>query len=167
MTKTTKAIKPSLENGLRATRWLGLVSGATLVVDTVTIAVINRSFDPLDSILFLIGFAGMWLTAGAVAVTASAGHHGATRITRGFGAFLATAVVLGAISIVFNQMGRHVFSPDNRGLHGEWSFFSIGVALLVLATWADRRIRSAQRSPQFRAGGDSQAAAARPASTAI
>jgi hypothetical protein len=149
MTKTSRAIHPSVENGLRATRWLGLVSGAALVVDTVTIAVINRSFDPLDSILFLIGFAGMWLTAGAVAVTTSAGHHGAARITRAVGAFLATVVLLGAISVVFDQMGRHAFSPANRGLHGEWSFFSIGVTLLVLATWADRRVRNDRRSPQL------------------
>jgi hypothetical protein len=141
MTTIASLAHPSVDDGLRATRWLGLVSGGALVIDTVTIAVINGSFNPLDSVLFLVGFAGMWLTAGAVAVTTSANHQGAARIARGIGAFLATAVVLGVISVAFDQMGRHVFSPANKGLHGEWSFFSIGVALLTLAVWADHRIR--------------------------
>jgi predicted membrane channel-forming protein YqfA (hemolysin III family) len=136
------ALAPATDDrSLQATKWLALFSGAALVADTVTIAIINRSFDPLDSILFLAGFVGMLLTAAALAVTASASRHGLARVALAVAVFLATALVLGVISLAFDQMGRHVFSAANKGLHGEWSFFSIGVALLALAGWADRRVR--------------------------
>ena len=121
---------------LRATSALALVSGAALVTDTVTIAVINRSFDPLDSILFFTGFAGMLLTAAALATYLSQDRAGLTRLACAVGLYLAIAATLGALSFVFDQMGRHVFSPTNRGLHGEWSFFSIGVTLLLIGAWA-------------------------------
>jgi hypothetical protein len=104
----------------------------------VTTAVINRHFDPLDSILFLVGFAGLWLTAIALAVHLSSARRGLARVLTALGAFLATAVVLGAVGTALDQVGRHVFSRSNIGLHGEWSFFSIGICLLLTAAWALR-----------------------------
>lgn len=124
---------------LRTTRLLALLSGGALVVDTVTIAVINRHFDPLDSILFLVGFVGLWLTAIAFAVHLSGIRRGANRIVTGAAVFLATVVFLGVISVIFDRIGRRLFSTSNIGLHGEWSFFSIGVCLLILAAWAFRQ----------------------------
>ncbi len=129
---------------LRVTTVLALVSGAALVADTVTIAVINRSFDPLDSVLFMVGFVGMLLTAGALALHLSRNRRGLRRVLTGVGSYLAVAVSLGALSFVFDQFGRHVFSPANQGLHGEWSFFSIGVALLLIGGWAARRREAAE-----------------------
>jgi hypothetical protein len=141
LTQTTARAPASDDRSLHVTKWLAWLSGAALVADTVTIAIINRSFDPLDSVLFLTGFVGMLLTAAALSVTLSAGRRGLPRVALAAAIFLATAVVLGLISLAFDQMGRHLFSPANKGLHGEWSFFSIGVALLALGAWADRRSR--------------------------
>jgi hypothetical protein len=141
MNKTAALASVTDDRALHATKWLALFSGAALVADTVTIAIINRSFDPLDSILFLTGLVGMLLTAGTLSLTLSASRRGPARVALTIAIFLATAVVLGVISLAFDQMGRHVFSASNKGLHGEWSFFSIGVALVVLGGWADRRIR--------------------------
>ncbi|WP_375475410.1 hypothetical protein [uncultured Jatrophihabitans sp.] len=141
-TTTTESVtRPHADRALRATAALALVSGGALVIDTVTIAVLNRHFDPLDSILFLAGFAGLWLTAIALAVHLSARRRGRARLALSAAVFIATAVVLGAVAAVFDQLGRHVFAKTNIGLHGEWSFFSIGVCLLVVAAWAVRRQR--------------------------
>jgi hypothetical protein len=140
MIQTAATAPVSADRALQAIKWLALITGAALVADTVTIAVINRSFDPLDSALFLTGFVGMLLTSGALAMYSSAGRRGLARAAHAVAAFLATAAVLGVISLAFDQMGRHVFSPANQGLHGEWSFFSIGVMMLVLGAWANRRI---------------------------
>ena len=35
-------------------------------------------------------------------------------------------------------MGKQVFSPANVGLHEEWTFFTVGVCLLLIAGWANR-----------------------------
>jgi hypothetical protein len=142
-TRTQSSATTSTPLTLRITRLLALLSGGALVVDTVTIAVINRHFDPLDSILFLAGFVGLWGTAIALAAYLSAGRSGSRRVLVAVAAFVAIVAVLGAISVVFDQLGRRLFSASNIGLHGEWSFFSIGVCLLVLAAWAAARPRSA------------------------
>jgi hypothetical protein len=131
---------PRSDRTLRTTSALAALSGGALIVDTVTTAVLNRHFDPLDSILFLVGFVGVWATAIALAVHLSAGRHGARRAGVGVGLFVAIAAVLGAVSVAFDQLGRHVFSPSNIGLHGEWSFFSIGVCLVIIAVWARTRL---------------------------
>ena len=133
---TTRTDRP-----LRTTSALAAFSGGALIVDTVTTAVLNRHFDPLDSILFLVGFVGVWATAVALAVHLSAGRHGARRVAFGVTFFVAIAAVLGVVSLVFDQLGRHVFAPSNIGLHGEWSFFSIGVCLVAIAVWARTRLR--------------------------
>lgn len=124
---------------LRAITVLGAIAGVTLVTDTVTITAINSSFDPLDSILFFIGFGAMILTLAALAVHLSAGREGVARAGSAVVAFVAIFLVLGAISLAFDTAGRHLFSPENIGLHGEWSFFSTGICLLVIAGWAAQR----------------------------
>jgi asparagine N-glycosylation enzyme membrane subunit Stt3 len=124
---------------LRVTGVLALLSGSALVVDTVTIAVVNRSFDPLDTVLFLVGFVGMLLTAVALAVHAGARRTGVARLGVGLAVLVATVAALGAVAAVFDTVGRHLFPPSNIGLHGEWSFFSIGVCLLAIAAWTRRR----------------------------
>ena len=124
---------------LPVTTALALVSGAALVVDTVTIAVINRSFDPVDSVLFMIGFVGMLLTVGALSAHLSRRRRGLDRAVAAVGIYVTVAVALGTISFVADQFGRHVFSAANRGLHGEWSFFSIGIALLLIGVWTSTR----------------------------
>ena len=126
----------------RALPIVALIAGGALVVDTVTIAVINRSFDPLDSILFLTGFVAMILTVALLSVELSASRRGGRRVAMAAGIFLLAAAVLGVVSLAFDEMGRHVFSASNKGLHGEWSFFSIGICLLLTAAWAAHRPRS-------------------------
>ena len=135
---TTRPATPS--RSLRATIALAYGSGAALVVDTVTIAVINRSFDPLDSALFLIGFVGMLLTVAALALYLTRNRQGLRRVATALGTYIAVGLTLGLISFTFDQFGRHVFSANNKGLHGEWSFFSIGVALLLIGGWSHRRL---------------------------
>jgi uncharacterized membrane protein len=127
------------DTALRATGLLGLVGGAAWVTDTVTIAALNRSFDPLDSILFFVGFGCVVLTVVALAAQLSTGRTGLARIWPAVGAFLVTATVLGVISFTADTLGRHLFSPANIGLHGEWSCFSIGLCLLAIAGWAHRQ----------------------------
>jgi hypothetical protein len=136
---STSVRRPSGARSLRATIALAYVSGAALIIDTVTIAVINRSFDPLDSALFLVGFAGMLLTTLALSLFLTRTRTGVNRAITAVGIFLAVGIALGVISFAFDQFGRHVFSAGNKGLHGEWSFFSIGVALVVIGGWAQRR----------------------------
>ena len=126
---------------LRVASTLALVSGSALIVDTVTIAVINRSFDPLDSVLFLTGFVGMLVTTGAFAVYLSRHRRGLQRVAFASISYLAIAAALGLISFAFDQFGRHVFAASNKGLHGEWSFFSIGIALGLIGVWTSRRQR--------------------------
>jgi low temperature requirement protein LtrA len=127
------------DRALRVTTMLALVSGSALIVDTVTITVINRSFDPLDSVLFLVGFVGMLLTTGALSVYVSRNRRGAERVVFAVGVYLVVAVALGAISFAFDQFCRHAFAASNKGLHGEWSFFSIGIALLFISAWTAHR----------------------------
>lgn len=127
---------------LRATGLLGLVGGAAWIIDTVTIAVINRPFDPLDSVLFFAGLACLLGTVLALAVHLSAGRTGAARVAVAVGAFLATGAVLGALSFSADFLARHIFSPANIGLHDEWSCFTIGLCLLVIAAWAGHKARS-------------------------
>ena len=123
----------------RLTAVLSLLAGLAFVVDTVTIAVINGPFDPLDSILFFAGLSLMFATGVALAVATTTRWQGVGRVGVGVALFLAFAVGLGAISMAFDTLGRHVFSDSNVGLHEEWSFFSIGVCLLVVTLWSSRR----------------------------
>ena len=129
------------DTALRATALLGLVGGAAWVIDTVTIAVLNRAFDPLDSVLFFLGAACLVLTLVALAVHVSAGRTGAARLRVALAAFFATTAVLATISLTADIMGRRVFSPANVGLHDEWSCFSIGLCLLAISWWAASQSR--------------------------
>lgn len=130
------SIRPSHDRWRGRTAVTAALSGAALVLDTVTITVLNRAFDPLDSALFLCGLAGMLLATGSLAMHLSRHRSGGPRAVTAVTAYLACLAVLGAVSAGFDAFGRHTFSPSNRGLHGEWSFFSIGLALLALSGWA-------------------------------
>ena len=135
---TPAATHAPSDRARQVTTTLALVSGSALIVDTVTIAVINRSFDPLDSVLFLVGFAGMLLTIGALSVYASRNRQGTRRVAYAVGIYLAVTVALGTLSFISDQFGRHAFAATNKGLHGEWSFFSIGIALVSISAWTAR-----------------------------
>lgn len=124
---------------LRATGVLALVGGAAWIIDTVTIAVLNRPFDPLDSIFFFIGFSCLVFAIVALAAHLSASRTGRARGALAVAVFLATAVAIGAISFAADTLGRRIFSPENIGLHDEWSCFTAGLCLLAIATWALRQ----------------------------
>ena len=131
---------------LRFVALLALVGGTAWTIDTVSIAVLNRAFDPLDSFLFFTGLACLVLTAVALAVHVSAGRTGPNRIRHAAGAFLATVVALGAIALAADAIGRRLFAPTNIGLHDEWSCFSAGVCLLAISAWAFARTRMSHAS---------------------
>ena len=116
-----------------------MLGGAALVLVTVTITVINSSFGVLDNLLFFGGLAGLVVTLVALAVHLSARASGAARLGRGVLAFIGILIVLAALSQLMDTMGRHIFSATNVGLHGELGVFTVGVALLTIATWARRR----------------------------
>lgn len=118
-----------------------LLGGAALVIDTVTITVLNSSFGVLDDVLFFTGFVGMLVFAAAFAAQLSSRSQGMAQLVLGVLVFVATIAILGACSWLFDTLGRHVFSTANVGLHGEWSFFSIGVALLVISGLERARAR--------------------------
>lgn len=146
MTNTTSAYDATTIAGptsLRVATIAALVGGAALILDTVTITVINSNFGPIDDVLFFVGLAGLAATLVALSVHLSARATGAARIGLGGLVFIAIFIVLGGLSYVADLFGRHAFSDANIGLHGEWSFFSIGVALLVIAVWLRLRSRAA------------------------
>jgi hypothetical protein len=130
--------RPPSTLALRLAAFAGLLGGCALVVDTVTIAVINDSFGMLDSLLFWVGLIGLLVTLFALATALSAHASGARRLARGLGVFLAGILAIGVLAQVMDTMGHHVFSPSNQGLHGEWSFFTVGVCLLLIAGWSNR-----------------------------
>jgi hypothetical protein len=141
MTTSTAHDVPARRPSTRAlhlTAVAGLVGGCAFVVDTTTIAVINDSFGTLDNLLFGVGLIALLVTLLALASAVSARATGANRAARGVGAFIGAFVVIGVLAQVMDTMGRHVFSSANKGLHGEWSFFTIGVCLLLIAGWANR-----------------------------
>jgi hypothetical protein len=126
---------------LRITAIGGLVGGCALLVDTITITVINRSFGALDDALFFLGLAGLLVCTTALAVALSARAHGPARVGLGLLVLVATLAVVFGLATVMDTIGHHVFSSANIGLHGEWSFFTVGVCLMAIAGWAGRRAR--------------------------
>ena len=81
MTTTSAVEKYSMsDRAFRATSALAFIAGSALIVDTVTISVINRSFDPLDSILFLVGFIGMLIATGTFAIYLTRNQRGVKRV---------------------------------------------------------------------------------------
>ena len=118
------------------------MSGAALVSDTVAITVRNTNFGFWDDVLFLVGFIGLWVTCLALAVHLSRGHAGWKRVGVAAAVFVGVVAVLGVLSFAMDFIGRHTFSAANVGLHGEWSFFIIGVCLLALAGWVWRSAAS-------------------------
>jgi hypothetical protein len=130
---------PVRSTSARVTYVAGVVGGAAFVVDTVTITVINSSFGVLDNAMFLVGIGGLAVTAVSLAVCLSGRATGVARIGLGVATFVALAVVLGVAGQLMDTMGHHVFSDANVGLHGEWSFFTIGLCLLGIAAWVRHR----------------------------
>lgn len=124
---------------LRVAAIAAAVGGAAFVIDTVTITVVNSNFGVFDDVLFYTGLAALMVTLAALAVHLSRRTRGARRVIWGGLIFLVLFVGTAAFSFLMDAMGQRVFSEANVGLHGEWSFFSVGVALLVLAGWALRR----------------------------
>ena len=124
------------DTALEATRWFAFVSAAALLIDIVTITIINGPFDPLDSTLYFFGLVTMALTLVSFAIYLSRKHTGYGRVGFAVVAFLGSVVVLGAISLAFDFAGRAIFSPANVGLYGEWSFFSVALCLLGIGLWA-------------------------------
>lgn len=116
----------------------GLIGGGSLIVDTVTIVVVNDSFGVLDDLLFWVGLIGLLVTLVALAAALSARTTGVKRAALGVGAFVCAFVIIGVLAQLMDTVGHHVFSPANKGLHGEWSFFTVGVCLLLIAGWANR-----------------------------
>ena len=140
MTDTLKAPDATTNTRLRITALSGLVGGCALLIDTITITVINSSFGVLDDALFLLGITAMLVCVVSFAVVVSASRHGAARSGFGLLAFVATLGVVFGLAQLMDTMGHHVFSKTNIGLHGEWSFFTVGVCLLAIAAWAGRRM---------------------------
>jgi hypothetical protein len=130
---------PSPSTSARITHIAGLVGGAAFVVDTVTITAINSSFGVLDDAMLFVGLGGLAITAVSLAVYVSGRATGAARIGLGTVTFVGLMVVLGVVAQLMDSMGRHVFSDANIGLHGEWSFFTIGLCLLGIAVWTRHR----------------------------
>lgn len=133
---------------LRLTAVASLVGGAALVVDTVTITVLNDHFGVLDDVLFFVGLIGLFITLFALATAASARSAGMKRVALGVGVFIGVFVVMGILAELMDEMGKRMFSPANIGLHEEWTFFTVGVCLLLIAGWANRaRVREAGHYP--------------------
>lgn len=130
---TTSATAPVRSTSRSVAQFLALAGGMALIADSITVTIINRSFDPIDSILFLTGLACTLGTGIALAVQISTRRHGPMRLLLAVGCFLAFAVILGGIATACDEFGRHTFPATDKGLHGEWSFFSIGICLTLLA----------------------------------
>ena len=113
------------------------VAGLAFVVDTVTIAVLDRSFDPLDSILFFCGLLAMVVGVAAAGLVLSAGRR--PRWLWAVGIVVVVGAVLGVVSGVGDYVARSTYTGDNLGLRTEWSFFLIGLQLLVLGAGVARR----------------------------
>jgi hypothetical protein len=113
------------------------VAGVLLVSDTVVITVLDRSFDPIDSVLFLGGLVVMLVGLVATAVALTAGRR--PRWGRALGALVLLVAVLGVVSDLGDRLARAVYTGSNLGLRTEWSFFLVGVQLLVLAVLVARR----------------------------
>lgn len=123
---------------LRLTTLAGFVGGSALVVDTVTITVVNGSFGVLDDVLFYVGLIGLFTTLVALATALTARTTCAKRVALGVVAFVGVFVVIGTLAQLMDAMGKSVFSAENTGLHEEWAFFTVGVCLLLIAGWANR-----------------------------
>ncbi len=122
----------------RSTRITGvasLVSGAAFLVDTVTITIINRSFGGLDDALFLGGLLALAVALVGLSVCWSRRFTGARRVGVAALVFVGAFVVVGGLAQAMDAFGRHTFSTANVGLHGEWSFFTVGVVMLALGLW--------------------------------
>lgn len=134
-TATAHATLPSQDIAALA----AVLGGVALVVDTVTITVVNSSFGVLDDVFFYTGLGAFLVTLAALAAHFSRRVSGVRRIAVGALVFLALLICSAAFSLLMDAMGQHVFSDANVGLHGEWSFFSVGVVLLLFAGWSFRR----------------------------
>jgi hypothetical protein len=113
--------------------------GLLLVADTLLITVLDRSFDPLDSALFLCGLVAMLVGLVAAGVALTEGRR--PRWAWALGAFVLLSAVLGLVSDLGDRVARAAYTGSNLGLRTEWSFFLVGAQLLVLAAVVARRAR--------------------------
>ena len=118
-------------------------AGVAFVVDTVTIAVLDRPFDPLDSILFCCGLVATVVGVVAAAVALSRGRT--PRALWAVGILVAVIAVIGVVAQVGDTLAHHYYAGGNLGLRTEWSFFLTGVQLLVLAGVVRRGVSSPTR----------------------
>jgi hypothetical protein len=114
-------------------------AGLLLVADTLVITVLDRSFDPLDSVLFLSGLLAMLVGLVAAGLAVAEGRR--PRWAWALGAFVGLSAVLGLVSDLGDRLARATYTGSNLGLRTEWSFFLVGVQLLVLAAAVARRGR--------------------------
>ena len=79
MTHTATADTTLHTTSARVAVIAAVVGGAALVIDTVTITVVNSSFGVLDDVFFYAGLAALVVTLISLAVHLSGGAHGARR----------------------------------------------------------------------------------------
>jgi hypothetical protein len=108
-----------------------LVSGTALLLDTVAIAVLNRSFGALDNVLFLTGFVAMIVGIAVAAFVLTLGRR--PRMLWALGVFVIVAGLFGAVGGLGDHVARATYHGGNIALRGEWSFFLIGLQMLGLA----------------------------------
>lgn len=113
------------------------VGGAALVLDTTIIAVINRSFDPLDSVLFLGGL--LCSLTGLVITSAVLTRRTTHRPIRAIGLFVGTLLLMGLIAGAANTIAHRTYHGGNIALRGEWFFFLVGVMTLAIGVLTRRR----------------------------
>jgi hypothetical protein len=124
---------------LRTTAALAaLIGGLAWVVDTTVIAVIDDSFDPLDSILFLSGLAALVVMGGSIGALAGRRSAGMRRVLEATGVTVGLVAALTLVSIAADALSHALYHGSNRGLHEECGIFAIGVAALVLAALVKR-----------------------------
>jgi hypothetical protein len=126
----------------RVTAAAALVSGLAFLTDTVTITVINRSFGTPDDALFLSGLAALAVALIALSIDLSARTAGIRRAGLAIVVFVAVFSVIGGLAKLMDTLGRHIFSTDNVGLHGEWSFFTVGLVMVAIALRVGSRLRT-------------------------
>jgi hypothetical protein len=118
-----------------------LIGGIAWVVDTTVIAVIDDSFDPLDSILFLSGLAALVVMGGSIGALVGRRSAGVRRVLVAAGVALALVAGLTVVSIAADALSHALYHGGNRGLHEECGIFAIGVAALTLAALVQRAPR--------------------------
>lgn len=115
---------------------LCIVGGAALVLDTAIIAIIDRSFDPLDSVLFLGGL--VCSLTGLVTTAAVLTRRTAHPVINASGLLVGALLLMGLVASAANTIAHRTYHGSNIGLRGEWFFFLIGLMMLVIGIFTRR-----------------------------